>query len=65
MFSQNNLLVLPPAGVDVFLHGDSERLWGEPTNDASSSSSKIPKLKHSPDEAENQLTVSSGVDYVE
>ena len=66
VFSQNNLPVLPPAGVDVFFHGDSERLWDDHSkNDASSSSTMIPKLKHSPDEAENQLTVSGGVDYVE
>ena len=65
VFPQNNLLVLLPASVDVFLHGDSERIWDEPTNDASSSSSKIPELKHSPDEAENQLTFNSGMDYIE
>ena len=56
-----------PFGADVFLHRDSEILWNDQsTNDASSSSSKIPKLKHSPDhEAENQLTVSRGMGYVQ
>ena len=67
VFPKTNLQVLPPVGADVFLHRDSEILWNDQsTNDASRSSSKIPKLKHSPDhEAENQLTVSRGMGYVQ
>ena len=46
VFPQNNLQVLPPAGADAIFHRDSKRLWNDQwANDASSSSSKIPKLQ--------------------